>query len=36
MLHIVIKSLTYILGVSLEVQDEIIEGAAVVGFQNKV
>ena len=36
MLHIVIKSLTYISGVSLEVQDEIIEGAAVVGFQNKV
>ena len=36
MLHIVIKSLTYFSDVSLEVQDEIIEGAAVVGFQNKV
>ena len=34
--HIVIKSWTNILGITLEVPVEIIGGAAVVKFQNKV
>ena len=35
-LPIVIKSWTDILGITLEVQEEIIGGAAVVEFQNKM
>ena len=35
-LHIVIKSLTDILDITLEVSEKIIGGAAVVEFQNKV
>ena len=35
-LHIVIKSSTYISDFNFEVQDKIIEGDAVVKFQNKV
>ena len=35
-LHIVIKSWTDVLDITLEVPEEIIGGAAVVEFQNKV
>ena len=35
-LHVVIKSWTDVLDITLGVLEEIIEGAAVVKFQNKV